>query len=149
MSVYQLEKLMTETRRLAAEYRRTTQLVLPVTSELARFDAMSLLGLDEPEVKTSGVDAVKNGLRYEIKSRVIFGGSKKRQRIGQLHPEASWDSVLLVLYNEDYQPTEIYEMDKATAIAVVAEDAKKTVAKRGIMSVEKFKTLAKRVWPSS
>ena len=45
MAVYKLDKLMAETRRLAAEYRRSTGSTLPVSAELAKFDAISLLGL--------------------------------------------------------------------------------------------------------
>ena len=46
MSVYSYDKLIEETRKLAAEFRRTTGTMLPVSGEIARHDVSHLLGLE-------------------------------------------------------------------------------------------------------
>lgn len=45
MDIYSIDKLMHETRQLAAKYHQTTGTALPVTGEIARFDAAKALGL--------------------------------------------------------------------------------------------------------
>ncbi|HUT41486.1 MAG TPA: hypothetical protein VM011_09110, partial [Gammaproteobacteria bacterium] len=61
--VYSIDKLISETRRLAAEYRRSTGQALPVSAEIARHDAARLLGLTLCEPGTAGVDAIGTGNR--------------------------------------------------------------------------------------
>ena len=89
MTVYALDKLIAETRRLAAEYRRTTGKPLPgVSNEIAENDAARLLDLTLCEDRGNGYDAVGSGQfegkRVIIKARTIFDDSKSGQRIGQL-----------------------------------------------------------------
>jgi len=43
MGIYDVSKLISETRRLAAEYRKATGKALAVTSEIAKHDACELL----------------------------------------------------------------------------------------------------------
>jgi hypothetical protein len=47
MGIDSIDKLMAEARRLAVEYRQTTGKTLPVTSEIAVYDAIRLLNLDQ------------------------------------------------------------------------------------------------------
>jgi len=153
MGVYKLDKLMDETRRLAAEYRRSTGTTLPVSAELAKFDAISLLGLRSPEEPESGVDALRDSEqgveRIQIKGRVIFDPKKTGQRIGQLNIDANWDVVLLVMMNEDYQSTAIYSVSKPHLLTVLAEQQDGKNNARGALSVKKFQAIAEHIWPSS
>lgn len=146
MSVYDLSRLMEETRRVAAEYRRTTGQTLPVTPEIARHDACMLLGLQEPEPALPGVDAERvsddGSTRYQIKGRAIFDEEKTGHRIGTVNFDTPWDAQLLVLLDERYEATEIYEMDRA----IVEEALKSGQSKRGGMTVAKFKALGELVW---
>lgn len=150
MPVYKLDKLMDETRRLAAEYRRSTGSTLPVSAELAKFDAIRLLGMYAPENAERGVDALWDSTedveRVQIKGRVIFDPKKSGQRVGQLNLDAEWDRVLLVLMNEDYQCTSIYSLTKNALLAALTEtnDGKTNV--RGAISVKKFQAIADQLW---
>ncbi|MDF1644748.1 MAG: hypothetical protein P1U80_11255 [Pseudomonadales bacterium] len=147
MSVYQVEKLMEETRRVAAEFRKATGQTLPVGPELARYDANRLLNLESPPDGLSGVDAVSgDDLRYQIKNRVVFDDSKGGHRIGQLNFHGDWNVLLLVLLDEQYNTVEIYQMDRETAVEAVDELNNDTRKKRGPMSVAKFKALGSLVW---
>ncbi len=55
MSVYAVDKLMAQTRKLAAEFRQTTGQPLPVTAD---FDAAHLLELENIQPPLGGCDVV-------------------------------------------------------------------------------------------
>ena len=117
MGVYSVDKLISEARRLAAEFKRTTGKPLPgVSGEIAEHDAARLLDLELPKNKQSGYDAIGRGCRegrkIQIKGRVIFSEARSVQRIGQLKLEQDWDSILLVLMDENYETREIYEAER-------------------------------------
>lgn len=151
MSVYSVDKLISEARRVAAEYRRATGKTLGgISAEIAENDAARLLDLEVVKDKQGGYDAVGHGKRegkkIQIKGRAIFDESKSGQRIGQLKMEQEWDSVVLVLMDENYEPMEIYEADREEIMEAMedAKDSKRT--KRGAMSVARFKRISQLVW---
>lgn len=151
MSVYAVDKLMSQTRKLAAEYRQMTGQPLPVTAEIANFDAARLLGLEVIQPPPGGYDAVgleepRKGLRFLIKGRAIFDEKKGGQRIGQLKLDQAWDAVLLVLLDESYEPFEIYEAKRDAINAAMEEAAESNRNKRGAMSVARFRHIAELVW---
>ncbi|MCG8065550.1 MAG: hypothetical protein N0C89_15600 [Candidatus Thiodiazotropha endolucinida] len=105
MTLYAADKLIAQARVLAAEYRRTMGKPLPgISNEIAEYDAIKLLQLEPKPTGEGGYDAVdsKRGDKLiQIKSRTIFDESKSGQRIGQLKLDKDWDSVVLVLMDED------------------------------------------------
>ncbi len=144
MTLYAVDKLMSEARRIAAEYRRTTGKSLGISAEIARHDACRLLELEVDDDNSGGFDAYdKDGKKIQIKGRTMFAESRSGQRIGQLKLEQDWDAVVLVLMDEEFQTTEIYR-----AARDVVEDAfeESTRSKRGAMSVARFRKIAERVW---
>ena len=90
MTLYSQEKLIAQARQLAADYRRAMGKPLPgISSEIAEFDAMRLLGLvpRPPSREEAGYDAVdpaRGNKRIQIKARTIFDEEKGGQRVGQL-----------------------------------------------------------------
>ena len=151
MGVYSVDKLMAETRRLAAEYRRATGQPLAVSGEIAKHDAARLLNLEVCHDPGLGYDAVGldgpcEGKRVQIKGRAIFDEKKSGQRIGQLKMEREWDAVVLVLMDEEFEPYEIHEADREVIEEALADSTDSSRAKRGAMSVAKFKNIARLVW---
>lgn len=149
MDIYAIDKLMEETRQLAARYRQTTGSVLPVTAEIARFDAARALQLRLNDVSEQAYDATGTGdhadLRFVIKGRAVFDSARSGQRIGQFNTRQDWDYALLVLFDADYQPDEIYQAHRDDIIeALEARQSKQK--KRGAMSVAQFKIIGTRVW---
>ena len=151
MTIYAQEKLIAQARQLAADYRRTMGKPLPgISSEIAEFDAIRLLGL-EPVRRTgeeSGFDAIdlaRDHKRIQIKARTIFDEDKGGQRVGQLKLGLEWDSVVLVLMDENYEPYEIYEADRAD-IEEYAAQSESRRAKRGALSVSRFKIIGRLLW---
>lgn len=150
MSVYSVDKLITEARRIAAEYRRATGKPLGISSEIATHDACTLLDL-EPVEDATGYDAVGKqgdyeGQRFQIKGRAIFDESKSGQRLGQIKLDQEWDRLVLVLMDEDFETTEIYAVSRDEMMDDLEESQNSNRQKRGIMSVARFKRLAHLVW---
>lgn len=148
MAVYDVDKLMQQTRKLAADYRRATGKPLGVSTEIANHDVIRLMGL-VPSEPGSSYDALGTGSRegkyIQIKGRTIFDDKKSGQRIGQLKMDQDWDLVMLILMDEDYEPQAIYEADKETILEATKDTSEKR-AKRGAMSVAKFKAIGRLVW---
>lgn len=149
MSLYAADKLIGQARQLAAEYRRTMGKPLPgISNEIALHDAIRLLGLAPVDATVGGYDAVdpaRDGLRIQIKSRTIFDESKTGQRIGQIKADQPWDCVVLVLMDDDYEPYEIYEADREELLEFMDKSSSGR-AKRGALSVARFKIIGRLVW---
>ena len=149
MSLYSVDKLIEQTRSLAAEFRRTTGTMLPVSGEIARHDVSRHLGLTLCEDRNCGYDAIGNGVlqgqRILIKSRVVGEQIRSQHRIGQLNPQGNWDFVVLSLMDEAFQPTEMYQASREDIIDALDQVSSKR-ARRGALSVAKFCIIAERVW---
>jgi len=151
MSIYSTEKLVSEARRLAAEYRKATGKPLGISGEIAEFDAAQALDLELCKDSVGGYDAVGNseprkGKKIQIKGRAVFDEAKSGQRIGQLKMDQEWDSVVLVLMNENYEPVAIYEADRDILVEALDENKSSKRNKRGAMSLAKFKIISTIVW---
>lgn len=151
MAVYSVDKLISEARRIAADYRRATGKSLGgVSGEIAENDAARLLDLELTNDPSLGYDAIgkgsREGKKIQIKGRAIFDESKSGQRIGQLKVAQEWDSVVLVIMNEDFEPVEIYEATREELSESIEDKPNKN--KRGAMTLARFKHLAKLVWPA-
>lgn len=150
VGLYQVDKLMAEARRLAREYRLAMGKPLAgISAELAVHDAMRLADLEAAPKGVGGYDAVgrgkRAGKRIQIKGRAIFDESKGGQRIGQLKTEQEWDSVMLVLMDENYDPVEIYEAEREDVLEAVDKTGSSR-SRRGAVSVAKFKIIGHLVW---
>lgn len=147
--VYAVDKLIGQARQLAAEYRKTMGKPLPgISAEIANHDAVRLLHLEPCSGECNGFDAIdpaRKGKRILVKSRTIFDESKTGQRIGQLKLNGDWDSVLLVLMDEDYEPYAIYEAEREDITEAVGKSSEGR-AKRGAMSVARFKIIGQLIW---
>lgn len=149
MKVYAADKLIAQARQLAADYRRAMGKPLPgISNEIAEHDAINLLNLEPKPEGALGYDAVdpqNENRRIQIKSRTIFDETKTGQRIGQIKMEQEWDSVILVLMNKEYEPYEIYEAERS-ALEESANKSSSNRAKRGALSIARFKIIGRLVW---
>jgi hypothetical protein len=148
MTVFAIDKLMQETRRLAVQYRESTGQTLPISTELGRYDAARLLNLiPQNGVKSSDFVGQQDPLTnqvIQIKSRVIFDENKSGYRIGQLDMAANWQITLLVLYDASYEPFAIYAASKEAICEAIAKRSKSS--QRGLMSLAQFKLISDLIW---
>lgn len=163
-TTYDTKLLIEQTRLVAAEYRNNTGQALPVTAELARFDAIDKLNLQklDGEEGIDAIDANTTQEKYLIKGRVIFKSGKARQKLGQLSLGSGWEYLLMVLYDGDYHPIEIYKVDRkviekelvCSNAKQMSKDKPKPVSKvkqfskdkRGSMTIAKYKAIGELVW---
>ena len=150
MQVYSVDKLMSEARRLAVEYRRATGRPLAISGELAKHDAIRLLGLKPAPLEAMGYDALgqgpDEGVRYQVKGRAIFDERKGGQRLGQIKTGQTWDRILLVLMDAEFFPVEIYEAERGAIVEAYEQSTGSRRSKRGALSVARFKNLGRLVW---
>jgi len=141
---------MSEARKLAADYRRTTGKTLGLSAEIAVYDAVRLLELEVQQQPELGYDAMgkgeRKGKRYLVKGRAIFDEKKSGHRLGQLKLDKDWDGVILVLMDDHYEPYEIYEADRGDIEEAVNESSASKRSKRGPLSVAKFKIIGRLAW---
>jgi hypothetical protein len=144
-------ELLREVKLLAREYYELTEKPLGVTGEIAEYEAARILEVKLSPPRQSGFDAIRrrNGKeeRLQIKGRRFTPNSKASQRLGGIHLMKEWDVVLLVLLNERYEPTEIYEADRRAVTAALTRPGSKARNERGSLAVSQFKSIGSRIWP--
>jgi len=150
-SIFSVDTLISQARKLALEYRRATGKALPgISSEIALYDAARLLNLELPKEAQGGYDAIgrgaREGKRIQIKARVLFEDQRSGARIGQMKTDQEWDSVMLVVLNDEYDTIDIYEVERASIEAAMSDTVPSKRNKRGAMSVAKFKAIGQLVW---
>jgi hypothetical protein len=101
--------------------------------------------------RQAGYDAteVKDGIvrRLQIKGRCLLPNCKPGQRVGSIDIEKEWDATLLVLLNENFDATAIYEADRPAIIAALTAPGSKARNERWALGVAKFRSIGRRRWP--
>jgi len=143
-------EILSETKRLAQQYRRLTGKPLGVTGEVAEFEAARLLGLDLAAAREAGYDATEQAQgitrKLQIKGRCLLAGCKPGQRLGGIRFDHPWDAALMLLLDENLDAVEIYEADRASLEGALAEPGSKARNERGALAVSKFKQIGHVRW---
>ena len=144
--------ILADVKRLAIEYDAVTGRPLGVTGELAEFEASEKLGLQLADARTAGYDATRvvdgREVKVQIKGRRLTGGSPYRGRVSKIDLAKPFDTVVLVLMNEDYEAVEIWESPRDLVEARLKAPGSKARNERSSMGVSQFKSIAERVWPA-
>lgn len=131
-------------------YRQLTGKPLGITGEIAEFEAARILGLRLSEARQPGYDAERiegnKVTKVQIKGRRIPKDSKPGQRIGSIRFNHDWDVVDLVILDEDFEPVEIYEVDRKAVHEALIEPGSKARNERGALSVSKFRSIGNLLW---
>ena len=143
-------EILHEAKRLAQRYRHATGKPLGITGEVAEYEAARILGLKLTPARQAGYDAIeeRHGTlhRLQIKGRCILPNCKPGQRLGSIDIEQDLDSVLLVLLNENFDATAIYEADRQNVLAALSTPGSKARNERGALGVAKFKAIGRLRW---
>jgi hypothetical protein len=146
----EIEEILSEAKSLARKYRRLTGKPLGITGEVAEFSAAKILGLELAEARRSGYDAIrrKNGkeTKIQIKGRCMPPNAKSGQRLGSIQLDKEWDTVLLVLMDEDLEVLSIYEAERPEIERALLAPGSKARNERGALAVSKFKAIGREVW---
>ena len=143
-------ELLAYAKKLATRYRDLTGKPLAITGEVAEYEAARVLGISLTPPRQAGYDAteVRNGetIRLQIKGRCVIDGSKTGQRMGSIDVAKEFDAVLLVLLDERFEATMIYEATRAAVIEVLTAPGSKARNERGSLGLSKFKSIATVRW---
>lgn len=147
----QIGEVIHRAKKVAIEYRKLTGKPLGITGEVAEFEAARVLGLGLCKARQAGYDAIRQEdesvCKIQIKGRRLGRGAKRGQRLGSIRLDREWDAVLLVLLDEDFETTEIREAQRPDVEAALLAPGSKARNERGALSVGKFRSISKRVWP--
>ena len=150
---YQLEDLgpiIGEAKKIAKQYYQLTGKPLGITGEIAEYEAARLMNLRLAQVRQAGYDAIRvigaSIVKYQIKGRCLHGDANPG-RLGRIRLEHEWDVVLLVLLDEDYEPTEIYEAQRRAIQAALLAPGSISRNERGSLSISGLKSIGQKVWP--
>lgn len=145
-----ITEVLAEAKALAKKYRKLTGKPLGITGEVAEFSAAQILGLELAIARQSGYDAIryKNGetTKIQIKGRCIPSNAGPGQRLGGIQLDKEWDSVLLVLMDEDLEVLSMYEATRPEVESALLAPGSKARNERGALAVSKFKAIGHEVW---
>ena len=141
-----LVELLADAKR---EYRELTGRPLGVTGEVAEYEVVRLLGYELAPVRQSGYDCIRSSAdgrceRLQIKGRCLLPGAKRGQRVGRIDLDKEWDVVLLVLLDENFDATAIYEADRVAVTAALTAPGSRSRNERGALAVSGFKAISRR-----
>jgi hypothetical protein len=149
----QVLELLAKAKVLAQHYYALTQKPLGITGEVAEYEAARLLGVKLTPARQAGYDAteiVSGQIRtLQIKGRCLVAGCKPGQRLGSIQPQKEWDAVLMVLLNESFGATEIWEADRPAVLAALSAPGSKARNERGALAISKFKSIGWLRWSLS
>ena len=106
------------------------------------------------DARSPGYDAKKkeadSEVLIQIKGRAYPRSARESgQRIGKMDFEKTWDAVVLVLMDEDFEVREILQAsrkqieDRLKSLPV-SEDGKQTHTQKGALTVPMFRSIAKK-----
>lgn len=146
----QIGAALAQAKSAAKIYRRLTGKPLGITGEIAEFEAARILGLELSQARQPGYDAERisgdHVVKIQIKGRRIPKEARPGQRIGSIRFEHDWDTVVLVILDEDFEPVELYEAERGAIKIALEEPGSKSRNERGALSVSKFKSIGSLLW---
>lgn len=143
------EEILERARQAAIDYYNLTGKPLGITGEIGEYLIAKLLGLDLADARSPGFDATDDkGRKIQIKARSIPGNKKLTgQRLGSIRLDHEWDSVMVILLNEKFEPQAIFEADRGPLETALTKPGSKARNERGALSITKFKSIGRQVWP--
>ena len=122
-----------------------------ITEKVTEYEAARLLGLELCQARQAGYDAIRKDdsgeCRVQIKGRCIIS-TNPGQKVGSIRLDHEWHSVVLVLMTADFEPFAIHEADRPAVEAALQAPGSKARNDRGSLSISKFKSIGRQVWPA-
>jgi hypothetical protein len=145
----QIGVVIEKARDIAVDYYRLTGKSLGITGEVGEYEVAHLLGLKLAGAREAGFDATDSGgRRLQIKTR-SFPATRARagQRVRAIDLTKPWDVVILVVMDEDFRCTEIYEAERDAITDALQAPGSRARNERGALAISKFKSVGNQVWP--
>jgi hypothetical protein len=141
-----LKPIIAEAKKVARQYREITGKPLGITGEVGEFIAAELLGLTLTEARKPGYDAIApDGRRIQIKARCVNKGSRSG-RLGSIRLDHPWDTVILVIMDNNFEPIEFHEAKRINIERVLSRPGSKARNERGALGINQFISISSVVW---
>jgi hypothetical protein len=143
-----LKGIIEKAKKLAKEYYQLTGKPLGITGEIGEYTAAGLLNLKLTDARHPGYDAIgPDGRRIQIKSRCKLPNSKPSQRTGRINLSHDFDTVILLILDERFEPQAIYEAKREDVERELKKPRPISERDRSDLSFSKFIQVSKKVWP--
>ncbi|MGI0646807.1 hypothetical protein ACRCPS_17480 [Pseudomonas aeruginosa] len=143
-------EVLAEAKILARRYYKLTQKPLGVTGELAEFEAARLLGMELAVARQAGYDAteVRDGelVRIQIKGRCVPDPRRPAGRVGSIDLRQPFDSVMLVLLDQEFNAFAILEASRAKVTEALERPGSVARNERGSLGISQFKAISTLRW---
>jgi len=142
--------ILNEAKDVALRYYKLTSKPLGITGEIAEYEAATILGLTLSAARQTGYDATEilNGKehRVQIKGRYMPDPRKVSARVGAIDISKPFDSILLVLLDENYDAFAIYEAPRDKIVAALEAPGSRARNERNQLGIAKFKSISRLRW---
>lgn len=142
--------LLSQAKGLARRYKELTGKPLGITGEVAEYEAARVLGLELHLARQAGYDATETGdgapRHIQIKGRQVTPGNRRAGRLGSIDLRQEFDSVLLVLLDDDFNAYEMHEAARDNVEAALARPGSKARNERGSLAIAQFKAISILRW---
>jgi len=144
-----ISEVLERAKAAATDYYRLTGKPLGITGEIGEYLAAKHLGVELAGARTPGYDAVDEaGRKIQIKARSIPADKKLAgRRLGSIRLEHPWDTVLLVLMDEFFEPRAMYEAERPAIETAIKKPGSKSRNERAALAIAQFISIGKQVWP--
>ncbi|MCY1305296.1 hypothetical protein D9M70_550920 [compost metagenome] len=150
MNSPEVMQILSEAKVLARRYYKLTGKPLGITGEVAEYEAASILNLNLEVARTAGYDATEERdgkqLRVQIKGRCILKRGRQMGRMGSIDLTKPFDTVLLVLLDEEFNAFAMYEATRDAVIQLLTKPGSKSRNERGSVGISQFKAISVPRW---
>ena len=134
-------------KKAAIDYYRLTGKPLGITGEIGEYYAAKYLDLELADARTPGYDAIgPNNKLIQVKSLAVSETKKNKGRVGTIRLEHEWDTVVLVLMNQFFEPRAIYEAERDAITLALKALGSKARNERGSLAISQFISIGKQIW---
>ncbi|KPU61961.1 hypothetical protein AN403_6059 [Pseudomonas fluorescens] len=143
-------QILRDAKVLAGRYYHFTGKPLGVTGEVAEYEAARILNLELELARQAGFDVteIRDGvtLKVQIKGRYFPNPRLRGGRLGAIDLNQSFDTVLLVLLDADYNAFQINEAHRSAVEALLTRRGSKARNDRGSVGTSQFKAISTLRW---
>lgn len=143
-------QLLSEAKVLARRFYELTGKPLGITGEVAEYEAARILNLNLEVARTAGYDATEERdgkhLRVQIKGRCILKRGRPMGRMGSIDLEKPFDTVLLVLLDDEFNALAMYEATREAVATLITKPGSKARNERGSVGISQFKAISVPRW---
>ncbi|CDF82683.1 hypothetical protein PKB_1318 [Pseudomonas knackmussii B13] len=143
-------QILSDAKVLARRYYKLTGKPLGITGEVAEYEAARTLNLNLEIARTAGYDATEDRdgklIRLQIKGRCILKQGRPMGRVGSIDLGKPFDTVLLVLLDDEFNAFAMYEATREAVAALIAKPGSKARNERGSVGISQFKAISVPRW---